>query len=266
MNIRGNNPEKPLVIAVGGGGCHLDTGSVAFRMVRSQLEDADIPYLPIHGCTDLAQPDPRVYPPSEQRDMITQAIDTLPEQQPVLLVSQCIGSIATINYLRDNIDNKRPTAGVILSPATRPDIVVSRPESRARRHQNDTIMRLKVLAGNTRDFDISIAQTVDAQLPSAYLDETLGSPDLIDSMTELHELGKLALIAGERDWNTPAIADISQLQQSTAAHPQNLHLLPRTGHSLHLSAARDVTAQTRQEFQQRNIRTTLRTGMALLQS
>lgn len=57
---------RPTVVAVGGSGCHLETGSIAFRMLKSRLEDTAFPYEQVHGCSENEET-VRVLPPQSNK-------------------------------------------------------------------------------------------------------------------------------------------------------------------------------------------------------
>ncbi len=230
---RNTTPNSPLVIGVGGGGCHLETGSIPFRMIKSTLEDSSIPYEQVHGCDDLYGSNPRVLLPSEQYEQIDTIVSASPETQPILLLGHCLGGCAVVNYLRDNPDRSR-VSGAIFAPATQPDKVVMNPQSQARRRANGTMMRLNVLAGTTRDYRRRVAYSVDAALPAAYVSEAHETHLMMSDMEQLVRLGRLSLWAAENDWNQTSPQDIATLRQRCGnQHADRLRIVPDAAHGLY---------------------------------
>ena len=255
--------ETPLVVGVGGGGCHLETGSIAFRMIKSTLEDMDVEYKQIHGCDNLYG-DARVVPPSQQRDRIEQIVETTPGDKSVLLLGQCMGGCAIISFLRE-YDGDRHVNGVIFAPATQPDKVVTNPQSRARRHANDTIMRLNILAGTTRDYRREVAASVDAVLPPEYLSEAFDADSTMEDMAKLVMMGRLSLWAAGNDWNPSSPADVARLQEQCGdEHIDRLRIVPNVGHTLHLTNARHLDEDTQIAAQKAMVETMVRTEVAAI--
>lgn len=262
---RSYSHENPLVVGIGGGGCHLETGSIAFRMIKSTLEDRSIEYAQVHGCDDLSG-DARVVPPSQQRDRIEQIVETTPEDQSILLLGQCMGGCAVVSFLRD-YSGSRPVTGLIFAPATQPDKVVTNPQSRARRHANDTIMRLNILAGTTRDYRRDIAASVDATLPPAYLSEAFSAHETMADMAQLVTMGRLSLWAASNDWNPTSPADVAKLQEQCGdEYADRLRIIPHVGHTLHLTNARHLAEDVQIAAQKAMIETMLRTELTAVQS
>lgn len=260
-----NHHEALTVIGVGGGGCHLDTASIVFRMVRSQVEDAGMPYIPIHGCTD--GPDKvRVLAPSDQQALITDTISNLPKSERVLLVGQCIGGIAIVNFLLEDI-HKTDTdvRAIIFSPATNPAQVIQSPESRSRRHNNDRTMRLQRLDGDTRTYEISISHEIDAELPESYISEAhYEGEQALGKMAKLVDMGRLALYATQNDWNQESPRAIDLLQRERGNSTSGLYIVEGAGHSLHTPRSVATPGVDTVQQQYGRVATMLNTGAALL--
>lgn len=254
--------EHPLVVGVGGGGCHLETGSIAFRMIKSTLEDMNVEYAQIHGCDDLYG-DPRVVPPSTQRDRIEEIVESTPGDRSILLLGQCMGGCAIVSFLRE-YDSDRQVRGVIFAPATQPDKVVTNPQSQARRHAGDTIMRLNVLAGTTRDYRREVALSIDATLPPEYLEEAFDAHSTMTDMEKLVRMGRLSLWAAGNDWNPTSPTDVIKLQELCGdEHADRLRVIPDVGHTLHLTNARHLDEAAQIAAQQSMVETMIRTELAV---
>lgn len=113
--------RKPTIaFCVGGGGSHLVRGSVAFNYISHALSEYDIPLYNIHGVADDTTSS-RVRPPSDQYEEI---MDNIPsetkekgEEGSILLIAQCMGTIAAHRVLLSVMEEKINAALVTFSLA-----------------------------------------------------------------------------------------------------------------------------------------------------
>lgn len=263
MTTLEKSPNTPPyhIVAIGGGGCHVDNASITFRMIRAEAEDNNIRYHPVHGCTDESGV-LSVRPPSEQTQVLATVMEDIPHHETILLAAQCMGGIALVNYLDNN--NNPNVRGLIFAPATQPSFVVSHPVSQQRRHNNGTIMRLSWLTTDIRDFEITNTRSVDARLPPTYLAEAHAEKDVLKRMAHHVQNGRLALIAADLDWNTTSPADVYRMQSASPPPlPDQLQILPSAGHSLHTPGGSGADANCRIAAQRRRVKHVLGTGTHL---
>lgn len=226
-------PKPVRVIGVGGGGCNLDTSSVVFRIIRNKAEELQLPYDMVHGCDDVLGAHPRVVTPAEQQERIGELVAVTPESKRIVLVGQCMSSIAITNYLHDNPDESR-VSGVLIAPATRPGSVLAMDKSSARRLENDTIMRAGILQGDYHEHGMKVERSIRAELPAAYLEQVRSEEyEMYAKMEAQAVLGRLALLGAELDWNKDSVHDIRRMRDDHPELHDVVRVIPQAGHSLH---------------------------------
>ena len=206
INETMDNLRRPITtFCIGGGGSHLTRGSVAFNHIKNTLSEYNITPHNIHGVTDDAI-GPRVRSPSEQYEEI---MDNLPdrakekgEEGSVLLIAQCMGTIAAHQALSSMTEKNINTALVTFSPPLpNPDKVVQLPNSRKRRRNNDTEMKCPTFPdGKIGDFDALCHEWLP--IPPEYFYGIQEAHGLEHQLHQSVEVGRAAVIAAERDWNT----------------------------------------------------------------
>ena len=239
-----DNLRRPITtFCIGGGGSHLTRGSVAFNYINDTLSGCGIAPHNIHGVTTDAT-GLRVRSPSEQYEEI---MDNLPsgakergEEGFVLLIAQCMGTIAAHQALSSMTEKNINTALVTFSPPLpNPDKVVQLPNSRKRRRHNDTEMQCPMFPdGKIGDF--SVLRHEWLPIPQKYFHDIQETRDLEKQLHQSVEVGRAAVIAAERDWNTNTPLIVSGWRRSwqlRGLHEarQRAIIVPKAGHSLHPS-------------------------------
>jgi len=236
--------KQPITtFCVGGGGSHLTRGSVAFNHIKNTLSEYNITPHNIHGVTTDAT-DLRVRSPSEQYEEI---MDNMPdgakekgEKGPVLLIAQCMGTIAAHQALLSMTEESIDAALVAFSPPLpNPDQVVQLPNSRKRRRHNDAEMQCPTFPdGKIGDFDVLCHEWLP--IPPEYFYDIQEAHGLEHQLHQSVEVGHAAVIAAERDWNTNTPLIVNGWRRSWQLRGlhgarQRAIVIPEAGHSLHPS-------------------------------
>ena len=236
--------KQPITaFCVGGGGSHLARGSVAFDYINRTLSNYYITPHNVHGVTDDTTSS-RVRSPSEQYEEI---MDNIPsenkekdEKGSVLLIAQCMGTIAAHRALLSMTEENINAALVTFSPPLpNPDEVIKLPNSRKRRRHNDTEMQCPMFPdGKIGDF--SVLRHEWLPIPQKYFHDVQETRDLEKQLHQSVEIGRAAVIAAERDWNTNTPLIVSSWRRSWQLRGlhgarQRAIVIPEAGHSLHPS-------------------------------
>ena len=236
--------KQPITtFCVGGGGSHLTRGSVAFNHIKNTLSEYHITPHNIHGVTTDAT-DLRVRSPSEQyeeiMDNMSDGAKEKGEKGPVLLIAQCMGTIAAHQALSSMTEKNINTALVTFSPPLpNPGQVVQLPNSRKRRRHNDTEMQCPTFPNDKiGDFDALCHEWLP--IPPEYFYDIQEAHGLEHQLHQSVEVGRAAVIAAERDWNTNTPLIVSGWRRSwqlRGLHEarQRAIIIPKAGHSLHPS-------------------------------
>ena len=232
--------KQPITaFCVGGGGNHLERGSVAFNCINHTLLNYDITSHNVHGVTDDTTSS-RVRSPSEQYEEIMDNVSDRDKEGPVLLIAQCMGTIAAHQALLSMTKENINTALVTFSPPLpNPNEVIQLPNSRKRRRHNDTEMQCPMFPdGKIGDF--SVLRHKWLPIPREYFHDIQETRDLEEKLRQSVEIGRAAVIAAERDWNTSTPLIVSSWRRSWQLHGlhearQRAIIVPKAGHSLHPS-------------------------------
>ncbi len=181
--------KQPITtFCIGGGGSHLTRGSVAFNYINDTLSGCGIAPHNIHGVTTDAT-GLRVRSPSEQYEEI---MDNLPsgakeegEKGSVLLIAQCMGTIAAHQALSSMTEEGIDAALVAFSPPLpSPDKVIQLPNSRKRRRNNDTEMQCPTFPdGKIGDF--SVLRHEWLPIPQKYFHDIQETRDLEEKLRSI---------------------------------------------------------------------------------
>lgn len=162
------------------------------------------------------------------------------EKGSVLLIAQCMGTIAAHQALLSMTEESIDAALVAFSPPLpNPDQVVQLPNSRKRRRHNDTEMQCPTFPdGKIGDFDTLRHEWLP--IPREYFRDIKKTHDLEKQLHQSVEVGRAAVIAAERDWNTSTPLIVSSWRRSWQLHGlhearQRAIIVPKAGHSLHPS-------------------------------
>ena len=221
----------------------MTRGSVAFNHIKNTLSEYNITPHNIHGVTTDAT-DLRVRSPSEQyeeiMDNMSDGAKEKGEKGPVLLIAQCMGTIAAHRALLSMIEENINTALVtFLPPLPNPNEVIQLPNSRKRRRHNDTEMQCPTFPdGKIGDF--SVLRHEWLPIPREYFHDIQKTRDLEKQLHQSVEIGRAAVIAAERDWNTSTPLIVSSWRRSWQLRglheaEQRAIIVPKAGHSLHPS-------------------------------
>lgn len=246
------------VIGVTGGGGDVDYRSIPFRLMRTHLEANGIPFDGVNGHSDRH----RLLTPPEQVATLHEKIAADPHEQPVLLIGQCLASIAVVNYLSEpDHDNVR---AVLFSPAPHPGKTITYPTSQERRLDNETTMMLTWLRPGVIDYEISDAAVTKAIIPDEYL-PTIKATNIEHTMRRLVEVGKLTLIATEYDWNTDSVETVEAWHAfcKDKTTQKRFIVMPGAGHSLHTPHHLEPDADQRIADQRRRAIEVIETGITL---
>ena len=232
--------KQPITaFCVGGGGSHLERGSVAFNYINRTLSDYDITSHNVHGVTD-GTTSSRVRSPSEQYEEIMDNVSDRGKEGPVLLIAQCMGTIAAHQALSSMTEEDIDAALVAFSPPLpSPDKVIQLPNSRKRRRHNDTEMQCPTFPDDKiGDFDALCHEWLP--IPPEYFCGIQEAHGLEHQLHQSVEVGRAAVIAAERDWNTNTPLIVSSWRRSWQLRGlhgarQRAIVIPEAGHSLHPS-------------------------------
>ena len=162
------------------------------------------------------------------------------EKSSVLLIAQCMGTIAAHQALLSMTEENINTALVTFSPPLpNPDKVVQLPNSRKRRRHNDTEMQCPTFPDDKiGDFDALCHEWLP--IPSEYFYGIQEAHGLEHQLHQSVEVGRAAVIAAERDWNTNTPLIVSSWRRSWQLRGlhgarQRAIVIPEAGHSLHPS-------------------------------
>ena len=217
----------------------MTRGSVAFNHIKNTLSEYNITPHNIHGVTTDAT-DLRVRSPSEQyeeiMDNMSDGAKEKGEKGPVLLIAQCMGTIAAHRALLSMTEENINTALVTFSPPLpNPNEVIQLPNSRKRRRHNDTEMQCPTFPdGKIGDF--SVLRQEWLPIPREYFHDIQETRDLEEKLHQSVEIGR----AAERDWNTSTPLIVNSWRRSWQLHglheaEQRAIIVPKAGHSLHPS-------------------------------
>lgn len=270
VNVTMDGLKQPITtFCVGGGGSHLTRGSVAFNHIKNTLSEYNITPHNIHGVTTDAT-DLRVRSPSEQyeeiMDNMSDGAKEKGEKGPVLLIAQCMGTIAAHQALSSMTEKNINTALVTFSPPLpNPGQVVQLPNSRKRRRHNDTEMQCPTFPNDKiGDFDALCHEWLP--IPPEYFYDIQEAHGLEHQLHQSVEVGRAAVIAAERDWNTNTPLIVSGWRRSwqlRGLHEarQRAIIIPKAGHSLHPSGENKHLAPL---SQQRACQLVVDTGLRIL--
>ena len=232
--------KQPITaFCVGGGGSHLARGSVAFNYINHDLSNYDITPHNVHGVTDDTTSS-RVRSPSEQYEEIMDNVSDRDKEGSVLLIAQCMGTIAAHRALLSMTEEKVNAALVTFSPPLpNPGEVIQLPNSRKRRRHNDTEMQCPTFPdGKIGDFDALCHEWLP--IPQEYFRDIKKTHDLEKQLRQSVKVGHAAVIAAERDWNTNTPLIVSGWRRSWQLRglheaEQRAIIVPKAGRSLHPS-------------------------------
>jgi len=236
-----DNLRRPITtFCIGGGGSHLTRGSVAFNHIKNTLSEYNITPHNIHGVTDDDAIGSRVRSPSEQYEEIMDNVSDRGKEGSVLLIAQCMGTIAAHRALLSMTEEKVNAALVTFSPPLpNPGEVIQLPNSRKRRRNNDTEMKCPTFPdGKIGDFDALCHEWLP--IPPEYFYGIQEAHGLEHQLHQSVEVGHAAVIAAERDWNTNTPLIVSSWRRSWQLRGlhgarQRAIVIPKAGHSLHPS-------------------------------
>ena len=244
VNATMDGLKQPITaFCVGGGGSHLARGSVAFNYINDALSEYGTAPHNIHGVTTDAT-SLRVRSPSEQyeeiMDNMSDRAKEKGEEGSVLLIAQCMGTIAAHQALSSMTEEGIDAALVAFSPPLpSPDKVIQLPNSRKRRRHNDTEMQCPTFPdGKIGDFDALCHEWLP--IPQEYFRDIKRTHDLEKQLRQSVEVGRAAVIAAERDWNTNTPLIVNGWRRSWQLRGlhgarQRAIVIPEAGHSLHPS-------------------------------
>ncbi len=265
-----NNSNKSLnILAVAGGGCDPDRSSVVYRMIKSHAEDIKVNYYPISGCLEFDD-DYVVQTPSDQLYKISETVEhikSVENDARFLLIAQCLGSTATMNFLADTSHDMSIRA-VVFSPATVPGDVLQTDSSRARRRENNTRLRVNHLAGSTRDYELNVEKAFTAKIPEDYFNQHEASGDLTSEMVRQVKLGRLAMFATQHDWNQTSVSDIDRIkaEMDKDCFSDRIEILQEAGHSLHVPNSMSSDNEYRLKTQYEKAVYVVESGISLFNS
>lgn len=252
--------NQTYAIGVAGGGANIDTASIAFTYIRNHLADMDIPFTPIHGVETTTDNQQRVRPASQQLAELTRYIDTTEPNAHILLIAQCLGTIAALSALEQYQSTRSIALSVFSPPLTTPRHTVSQPKSRDKRSANDTRMRIVDFApGKMGDFT-QLVET-SATIPPRYLEDIDAAHDIDKRLRAATAMGNMAIFATSHDWNMASPDTIADWITADPSLP--VWLLSDTGHSLN-AADTSLTATQKMQRQQATCALVVDTGLSLL--
>ena len=158
----------------------------------------------------------------------------------VLLIAQCMGTIAAHQALLSMTEESIDAALVAFSPPLpNPGQVIQLPNSRKRRRNNDTEMKCPTFPdGKIGDFDALCHEWLP--IPPEYFYGIQEAHGIEHQLHQSVEVGRAAVIAAERDWNTNTPLIVSSWRRSWQLRGlhgarQRAIVIPEAGHSLHPS-------------------------------
>jgi hypothetical protein len=254
--------ELIQAIGVAGGGANLDTDSIAFHHIRASLAARAIPFVPVHGVEGDPHTSQRVRPASEQLDEIKDRIDAVDPDTKVLLITQCLGTVASLRAL-ECYQSDRPIAMAVFSPPLpSPQDTIAQPKSRAKRSQNNTKMRtVHFEPGHVGDFDRLVESS--AIIPPEYFADIHAAIDLEPRLLTAVSLGSAAVVGTSHDWNAGSPDVISEWISRDPNLP--IQVLDNTGHSLNAIGS-SLTREQKIREQRQACDLVIDAGISLLDS
>lgn len=255
-----------FVVAGAGGGAK---SSIVLRLLADELSERSIDYTPIDGIyreeTSL-----HVKYPSLQVEDISEKIDQLPPERPVLFVAHCIGTVAAMRALEEH-DSARPVGLVSISPPLpSPQATIMQPNSVNKRFEDNTRMRIVSLPEGATDY--TEREEHVAHISEQYFEDIEAAHDLPERLHHNIEMGKAVLRAADADWNQASPATVRNWHadwQHSLPADRSQELLKRAPivenatHGLYMPLASSSEESLR--FQRQNVIDALDAGLTLLQ-
>ena len=141
--------------------------------------------------------------------------------------------------VHDRRKHKRSACNLFAPPLPNLDEVIKLPNSRKRRRHNDTEMQCPMFPdGKIGDF--SVLRHEWLPIPQKYFHDIQETRDLEKQLHQSVKIGRAAVIAAERDWNTSTPLIVNSWRRSWQLHGlhearQRAIIVPKAGHSLHPS-------------------------------
>lgn len=224
---------------VAGGGVDLERSSVVAHHLQDELQQRAIPLTNIHG-REYSADSSRVRTPSEQYEEVLDHLHSLEADSRALIICQCMGSIATQKVLESSPDIPQKLGAVSFSPPLpSPSELLHSPTSTRRRQSDNSHMKvMQFREGYFGDFNQQ--ELSWAAIPPAYFEEAEQAHDLAKRMKQEVEMGRMAIIAGEQDWNRASPATLKEWRNNWRKQQQydtleRTLIIPHSGHSLHTS-------------------------------
>lgn len=265
-----DSPKPHAYLVAGGGGGMRST--IILRMLARELGNRGIPYTPIEGINGVGDSQKVWHPSLQVRDM-NASIRRHPEGTPLLFVSHCIGTVAALASLESYADDHPVGLVSVAPPLPSPRSTIMTPQSRKKRSQGDTLMRVVDLPEGAVDYTV-MTESV-AQISPEYFADIHAADDLQERLRAQIEAGRASIFAPEHDWNTESPETVATWHDEWRSKlPDNefevlrrrANVVDNAAHGLYISprSGLDVSTEEDLQFQMNNVRQVIDTGLGLL--
>lgn len=246
-----------LTVLVAGGGAWVERSSLMWRMVIDELDSRNINRELIDGVYRSDNGELSVTPPGHQLSLISSIIESSAKKS-ILLIAQCLGTVAAMSALETYGDHKEIKMLSIAPPLPSPGATLSTNRSSAkRRQQNGSTVTSVCTIGPEYNFNSSNLSFEDAIVPPEYLSQHSEQAGFASRLQRQVDLGRASLIVPLDDWNSESPTVCGTWQGSILR-------LPQTGHSLN-SSDKGLSLDKAIEVQRDNVKAVLDQGIGLIE-
>lgn len=262
-----------VYLAAGAGGGMRST--IALRVAAGELSERQVSYTVVEGI-DYTSVEPVVRKPSEQAAEIIADAKERDEDQPLLIIAHCMGTVAALSAI-ESLPAHRKTALVSIAPPLRnPRETVSMPQAMSKLKGGSGMLRIVNLPAGAVDY--SVREEVAARIGADYFEEVDAAHDLDVRLKTAVEVGGTALMAAECDWNTGSPRTVAAWHRTwraseTAEIASKLSaltpIIPGAAHGLYLSpqaGGLDVTQEVSLAYQRMHVSEAISMGADLLRA
>lgn len=215
------------LIFVAGGGARVEKSSVMYTFMRRYADTNGVPYSCVDGTHEDADDGLTVSPASYQLNLVRERLAAA-EAPKVLIVTQCLGTVASLAALEESFDKGRRVKMLTISPSLpSPATTLAQPRSIQKRVTGQ--METWDLNPDTLSLDKDDMTLRVAKIPDAYLGEHIASSKgFQDRLRTMNEMGLAAICRTDNDWNLGSFEASAELRK-------NVMTFTDTGHSLNPS-------------------------------
>lgn len=248
---------KPDLILVAGGGARVESSSVMYTFMRETADEEGLRYRCVDGTHDDAEKGLLVSPASYQLKLIEAHLQDIPPERRVLIVSQCLGTVASLTAMETALaDNRSVRLLTISPPLPNPYTTLQAPRSVSKR-MNGTMKTWDLPADGSMSINEADMTLRIATVPPAYEQEHFVAAGSFKArLRDAVEQGYAMAVATEADWNKEAHGQMRKWGGYVME-------LPDTGHSLNPSYGYQIDYSELLAGQRANAATVLRSALSL---